>query len=26
METSPSSIKRDFRSAKAWLFRELNLA
>jgi RNA polymerase sigma-70 factor (ECF subfamily) len=26
METSPSSVKRDFRSAKAWLFRELNLA
>jgi RNA polymerase sigma factor (TIGR02999 family) len=25
METSPSSIKRDFRSAKAWLFRELDL-
>ncbi len=23
METSPSSIKRDFRSAKAWLYREL---
>ena len=22
METSPSSAKRDFRSAKAWLFRE----
>ena len=26
LETSPSSVKRDFRSAKAWLFRELNLA
>ncbi len=25
METSPSSVKRDFRSAKAWLFRELGL-
>jgi RNA polymerase sigma factor (TIGR02999 family) len=25
MEVSPSSIKRDFRSAKAWLFRELDL-
>jgi RNA polymerase sigma factor (TIGR02999 family) len=23
METSPSSIKREFRSARAWLFREL---
>jgi RNA polymerase sigma factor (TIGR02999 family) len=25
MQTSPSSVKRDFRSAKAWLFRELAL-
>ena len=25
MQTSASSIKRDFRSAKAWLFRELAL-
>ena len=25
METSPSSIKREFRSAKAWLYRELGL-
>ena len=23
METSPSSVKREFRSARAWLFREL---
>ena len=23
LETSPSSVKRDFRSARAWLFREL---
>jgi RNA polymerase sigma factor (TIGR02999 family) len=23
LETSPSSIKREFRSARAWLFREL---
>jgi RNA polymerase sigma factor (TIGR02999 family) len=26
METSPSSIKREFRSARAWLFRELGRA
>lgn len=26
METSPSSVKRDFRSARAWLFRELGRA
>lgn len=26
MEISPSSAKRDFRSAKAWLFRELELS
>ena len=26
METSPSSVKREFRSAKAWLYRELGLA
>jgi RNA polymerase sigma factor (TIGR02999 family) len=26
LETSPSSVKRDFRSAKAWLFRELALS
>jgi len=25
LETSPSSVKREFRSAKAWLFRELGL-
>jgi RNA polymerase sigma-70 factor, ECF subfamily len=25
MEVSPSSVKRDFRSARAWLFRELAL-
>jgi RNA polymerase sigma factor (TIGR02999 family) len=25
LETSPSSIKREFRSAKAWLYRELGL-
>ena len=25
MQISPSSVKRDFRSAKAWLFRELAL-
>ncbi len=25
MEVSPSSIKRDFRSARAWLYRELDL-
>ncbi len=25
MEVSPSSIKRDFRSARAWLYRELGL-
>ena len=25
METSPSSVKREFRSARAWLFRELGL-
>jgi RNA polymerase sigma factor (TIGR02999 family) len=23
LETSPSSVKREFRSARAWLFREL---
>ncbi len=26
METSPSSVKREFRSARAWLFRELGRA
>ena len=26
LETSASSVKRDFRSAKAWLFRELALS
>jgi RNA polymerase sigma-70 factor (ECF subfamily) len=26
MEISPSSVKRDFRSARAWLFRELGRA
>jgi RNA polymerase sigma factor (TIGR02999 family) len=25
LDTSPSSVKREFRSAKAWLFRELGL-
>ncbi len=25
LETSPSSVKREFRSAKAWLYRELGL-
>jgi len=25
MAVSPSSVKRDFRSARAWLFRELAL-
>ena len=25
MDVSPSSVKRDFRSARAWLFRELAL-
>jgi DNA-directed RNA polymerase specialized sigma24 family protein len=26
MAISPSSAKRDFRSAKAWLYRELELS
>jgi len=26
MDTSPSSVKREFRSARAWLFRELGRA